>query len=85
MGRSLLTIAGKWGLPAMEWTPPKLSKDGMHYHINEVQRIEIYRYLKECISETWKDQGVAPIVALCKESSQVRASVGLNHDHCNCE
>lgn len=85
MGRSLLTIGEKWGLPPMEWTPPKLTKDGMHYHIDEVQRIEIYRYLKESVSEAWKDQGSTPIVALCKESRQVRTAVGLNHDHCNCE
>ena len=85
MGRSLLTIGEKWGLPPMEWTPPKLSKDGMHYHIEEAQRIEIYRYLKECVNDAWKDQESAPIVALCKESRQVRAAVGLSHDHCNCE
>jgi DNA repair photolyase len=85
MGRSLLTIAEKWGLPAMEWTPPKLSKDGMHYHIDEVHRIEIYRHLRACIDKAWKTQKTKPIVALCKESCQVRASVDLSHDHCNCE
>jgi len=85
MGRSLLTISEKWGLPPMEWTPPKLSKDGMHYHIEEAQRIEIYRFLKACVNDAWKNQESTPIVALCKESKQVRTVVGLTHDHCNCE
>ena len=85
MGRSLLTIAKKWGLPPMEWTPPKLSKDGMHYHIDESERIEIYQCLKGFVQTAWRPYEHAPIVALCKESKQVRNTVGLNHDHCNCE
>jgi len=84
MGRSLLTISEKWGLPPMEWVPPKLSRDGMHYHIEEAQRIEIYQYLRGCVGRAWQGQAPPPIVALCKESKQVRVAVGLNHDHCNC-
>jgi len=85
MGRSLLTIAKKWGLPPMEWTPPKLSKDGMHYHMEGAERIEIYRHLNATIEASWPPLEHTPIVALCKESKQVRAAVDLNHDHCNCE
>jgi spore photoproduct lyase len=84
MGRSLLTIAQKWGLPPMNWTPPKLSKDGMHYHIEESKRIEIYRCLTDFIQAAWRPYDT-PIAALCKESKQVRNAVDLNHDHCNCE
>lgn len=85
MGRSLLTIARKWGLPPMEWTPPDLTKDGMHYHIDEPRRIEIYRQLIGFISDAWLQSGSRPIVALCKESTAVRTAVGITHDHCNCE
>jgi DNA repair photolyase len=85
MGRSLLTIAAKWGLPAMEWTPPKLVKDGMHLHMNEVQRIDIYRQLAGFINAAWRKPGSTPIVGLCKESCAVRCAVGIDHNHCNCE
>jgi DNA repair photolyase len=85
MGRSLLTIAAKWGLPSMQWTPPKLSKDGMHYHIEEAERVAIYRQLSSSIYDAWGKTVVIPIVALCKESKVVRAAVGITHSHCNCE
>jgi hypothetical protein len=85
MGRSLLTMAARWGLPAMEWTPPKLAKDGMHLHMNESQRIEIYLRLAGFINAAWRESGSTPIVALCKESRAVRSAVGIDHNHCNCE
>ena len=85
MGRSLLTIAGSWGLPPMEWLPGKLGKDGMHYHIHEVERIKIYAKLKDYIESAWLHSGSVPIVALCKETKTVRAEVGITHNHCNCE
>jgi DNA repair photolyase len=85
MGRSLLTIARKWGLPPMEWTPSDLIKDGMHYHINEPQRIDIYRKLIRFICDAWQQTVSKPIVALCKESITVRTAVGIVHNHCNCE
>jgi len=85
MGRSLLTIARKWGLPPMEWTPPDLTKDGVHYHIDESERIEIYLKLTGFISDACRQSGSRPIVALCKESTAVRTAVGITHDHCNCE
>jgi spore photoproduct lyase len=85
MGRSLLTMAAKWGLPPMEWTPPKLAKDGQHFHMDEVLRIDIYRQLAGFINAAWEQTGSTPIVGLCKESHAVRSAVGINHNHCNCE
>ncbi len=85
MGRSLLTIAAKWGLPSMEWTPPELTKDGMHYHIPEGQRVEIYRLLSDIIKSAWRRVGSIPVVALCKETRSVREALGISHSHCNCE
>jgi len=84
MGRSLLTFAAKWGLPPMECTPPELSKDGMHFHISEAQRINIYRQLQDQIKTAWQPEQT-PIIALCKESVAVRTAVGIAHNHCNCE
>jgi len=85
MGRSLLTMAAKWGLPPMEWTPPRLAKDGMHLHIEEVQRTDMYRRLTHLIDAAWNKSGTVPIVAMCKESRAVREAVGIVHNHCNCE
>lgn len=85
MGRSLRTIAAKWGLPPMEWIPQKLTKDGMHFHIDEVERIEIYRKLVDFINSAWRKSGSKPIVALCKETHAVRSAVRIDHNHCNCE
>jgi DNA repair photolyase len=85
MGRSLLGMANSWGLPSMEWLPKKLSKDGMHYHIPETERIEIYAKLRDYIQSAWQQNSFAPIVALCKETKTVRTVLGINHNHCNCE
>jgi DNA repair photolyase len=85
MGRSLLTMAARWGLPPMEWTPPTLAKNGMHLHIEERQRIDMYRRLADSIETAWNKSGTVPIVALCKESKAVRKATGLVHYHCNCE
>jgi|GEM_PF-609312 len=85
MGRSLLTMAAKWGLTQMEWTPPNLTKAGVHYHIDEAERIAIYRQLADSISVAWGKHGSVPIIALCKESRAVREAVGIVYNHCNCE
>jgi len=85
MGRSLLTIAAKWGLPSMEWMPKELTRDGMHYHIPEGRRINIYGLLCDMVKSAWQSTGTVPIVALCKETRPVRAAVGITHNHCNCE
>ena len=85
MGRSLLTISAKWGLPPMEWLPTGLTKNGSHYHLPARQRIPIYRELTRLIECAWRDRGQTPIVALCKETRGVRAALGIDHSHCNCE
>lgn len=85
MGKSLLTIAAKWGLPRLEWTPPSLAKDGMHYHIDEAERIDIYKRLARFVDAAWDKYDPVPTVALCKESKVVRGAVGITHSHCNCE
>jgi len=85
MGRSLLTIAKKWGLPPMEFLPGELTKDGMHYHIPEGQRVDIYRQLVTFIRSAWQPTGAVPIIALCKETRSIREALHINHNHCNCE
>ena len=85
MGRSLLTIADRWGLPPMEFAPGTLTKDGMHYHLPDEQRIDIYRRLMDFIKSSWEHAGHTPIVALCKETRTIREALGMTHSHCNCE
>ena len=85
MGRSLLTIAARWGLPPMEFTPGKLAKDGMHYHLPDDQRIGIYERLIGFIKAAWDQTGHVPVVALCKETKTIRAALHIDHHHCNCE
>ena len=85
MGRSLLTIAAKWGLPPMEFIPGELHKDGMHYHLPDEQRIDIYRQLSDFITMAWQRSGHQPIIALCKETRTIREALGMTHSHCNCE
>ena len=85
VGRSLLSMAEKWGLPPVEFAPAKLIKDGSHYHLAEEQRIYIYRQLIKLIETAWEKSGSVPIAALCKESSNIRKVLGIEHTHCNCE
>jgi len=85
MGRSLLTIAAKWGQLPMEFVPGELTKDGMHYHIPERERVSIYRQLVAFIKSAWQPTGAVPIIALCKETRSIREALGINHSHCNCE
>jgi len=85
MKPGLLTWARLWGLPAMEWKPPRLTKDGSHYHVSVDERIRIHSFLKQAVHEAWKSTGRVPIVALCKETKEIRIKTGLMHEHCNCE
>ena len=81
---SLSTFVEGWGLPPMEWQPPELEKDGMHYHVPEKRRVRIYQFMAAAIRDVWKPQSQPPIVALCKEPRSLRRRVGLDHDLCNC-
>jgi DNA repair photolyase len=85
MARSLSTIAKKWGLPPVEWELPELLRDGSHYHLPPNKRVEIYHFIRDAIENAWHGTGHNPIIALCKESRTMRASMGLLHDRCNCE
>jgi len=85
MGRGLLTMGKKWGLPPLEFKPPKMVKQGMHYHLPEEERITTYKFIKKSIEKAWEPTGKSPIVALCKETAAVREATGLTHRHCNCE
>lgn len=82
--RSLRTLAAKWGLPAMQWEPPTLVKEGMHYHVPKAMRAETYRRVAGLIRDAWAGTGHTPTVALCKEPVEIRRAVGLDHDMCNC-
>lgn len=85
MGSSRLTVAAKWGLPPMEWMPPKLSKNSMHYHIPMAQRIKIYRHLVSVIKSAWQTTGLIPVVALSRKPNPCETLLALIHNHCNCE
>ena len=85
MKMGLLTFAANWGLPPIEWIPEEMVKDGTHYHIPTAQRVKIYLQLASFIKSAWQKTRSIPIVALCKETRKVRAAVGINHNHCNCE
>ena len=82
--RALGTFVRGWGLPAPEWQPQGLVKDGDHYHLPAEARARIYGFLASTIRQSWRPYGHEPIVALCKEPHAVRAAVGLDHDQCNC-
>ena len=69
----------------MEWVPPKLRRDGSHYHLPAKDRVRIYRHLREAIEDAWLGRGPTPTVALCKESTGVRAEADVGHSHCHCE
>jgi DNA repair photolyase len=84
MSPSLLIMAGKWGLPPVEWKPMKLMKEGSHYHLPADERVKIYSKLREAIDRAWSGTGHRPVVALCKESRTMRSKVGLLHEMCNC-
>jgi DNA repair photolyase len=64
--RSLSLMARNWGLPAMKWTPPKLAKEGMHYHVAIEERTNIYQKIVELIRTAWSGMGHMPEIALCK-------------------
>jgi len=82
MQPTLTLFAERWGLPPMEWKPPKLARDGPHHHVGE--RARIYSVLTDAIRQAWAGTGHQPITALCKEPRRVRQACGLDHEQCNC-
>jgi len=70
----------KWGLPAMEWEPDHLTKDGTHNRSPETDRCAIY----QAVAGLCRKYFPASTVGLCKETYAVRDQVGLCNAHCNC-
>jgi len=70
----------RWALPAAEWHPPKLARDGTHWHIPASDRVAIYRHVASLCAEFLPHA----TVALCKETSAVRREAGLCSPLCNC-
>jgi len=70
----------KWGLPAMEWEPPALSREGTHHHVPESDRICAYRNVCSAIGKTLPTARVS----LCKETTTVRTACSLCVAACNC-
>jgi DNA repair photolyase len=69
-----------WNLPAMHWRPEVLQRDGTHRHGPVAYRIETYRAIAAMCAEFFPDS----IVALCKETKDVRRISGLTSASCNC-
>ena len=69
-----------WGLPAMEWEPGNLEKEGTHFHVPEKERAEIYRTVT-AISRRYLPESR---VSLCKETNSVRKQLQLCNADCNC-
>ena len=74
------TWRAKWGLPAMEWEPPELTKEGTHRHLSEERRISIYTTIRDILAKTMPETPVA----LCKETHAVRKAASLCEACCNC-
>ena len=70
----------KWGLPAMEWQPDDLAKDGTHRHVPEATRIKVYQDVAEIIRK-WLPKSR---ITLCKETHTVRKTLQLCGSGCNC-
>jgi len=76
----LVTWREKWGLPAMEWEPEHLQREGTHRHVPDESRIEIYSAVRDMIRAAMPDVPVS----LCKETHAVRRATGLTGAECNC-
>ena len=74
MQPSLMTFARGWGLPPLECTPPKLQKDGSHFHLSGCERVTIYRFLFDAIKEAWKGE----VIVRSSRSAKNRGVFGRN-------
>jgi DNA repair photolyase len=70
----------KWGLPAMDWEPTNMVKDGTHFHLPEAERLAIYSTVAGLCRKHLPDSKVS----LCKETLPVRKQAGLCNAYCNC-
>ncbi|UCD29907.1 MAG: hypothetical protein JSV03_05375 [Planctomycetota bacterium] len=69
-----------WGLPAMEWRPEVLRRDGTHYHSSPNYRINTYKIIAALCKKSFPDA----TVSLCKETRRIRQETGLCSQVCNC-
>ncbi len=69
-----------WNLPAMEWRPETLRRDGTHRHAPVAYRVQTYQAIAAMCAEFFPDS----VVALCKETKEVRRLSCLNSASCNC-
>lgn len=70
----------KWELPAMEWKPSDLTKQGTHYRPPEAERCRICGTVANLCQKYFADSKVG----LCKETYTLRDRLGLSNDCCNC-
>jgi hypothetical protein len=70
----------RWGLPAMEWEPTDLVKEGTHRHLSTEHRVEIYRTIASAIRREFPEAKVS----LCKETHEIRKFLRLCNADCNC-
>ena len=78
--RQLDTWREKWKLPAMEWEPEGVARDGTHFHVPAADRVGVYRLVNELCAEYFPDTRTN----LCKETYSVRQQVGACDRCCNC-
>ena len=78
--RQLDTWREKWGLPAMEWEPDNVVKDGTHLHVPEADRVAIYRAVSDLCGQYLPGSERS----MCKETYRVRERLGMCNSHCNC-
>lgn len=72
----------RWGLLPMEWhpAPEDLVKDGTHYRLSDVKRLEVYRQVISTIRGEFSE---AP-VGVCKETHALRKKLMGCNASCNC-
>ncbi len=70
----------RWNLPAMEWRPEALRRDGTHRHVPVASRVRTYQTIAGMCAEFLPNS----VVALCKETNEVRRMSGVTSTACNC-
>lgn len=70
----------RWGVPAMDWRPARLSRDGTHRNAPESYRIATYAKIAAMCARFHPES----IVSLCKETRSVRMQTGIASPSCNC-
>jgi DNA repair photolyase len=69
-----------WKVPDMEWKPPRVQRDGTHWHVPAAERVVIYKAIAELCARHLPRS----VVSICKETKDVRRATGLVSPACNC-